>query len=159
ARFEEAFKQATAMQQDAINSGNPVPVAVTAAREMGLDATNLRAVQALRVTREERYLLTMMQVERSHVPFPDEPPIQFPPARTWKELTDLRKDRYLSSGLGPEIRRRTIALAKKLEQPIDLEKGIDKDTPLKDALEFLSDRYDLTILIDTEAFKQDLMVM
>jgi hypothetical protein len=44
---------------------------------------------------------------------------------------------------------------KKLSMPIDLEKGIDKDTPLQDALAFLSDRYDLTILIDVQAFKEE----
>jgi hypothetical protein len=46
-------------------------------------------------------------------------------------------------------------LANKLAMPIDLEKGIDRATPLKDSLEFLSDRYDFTILIDTEAFQAE----
>jgi len=45
-------------------------------------------------------------------------------------------------------------LKSKLARPVNLDKGIDPSTPLKDALEFLSDRYDLTILIDTKAFEQ-----
>jgi hypothetical protein len=44
------------------------------------------------------------------------------------------------------------ALEQKLSQVVNLDKGIDGGTPLKDALEFLSDRYDLTLLIDNKAF-------
>ena len=40
---------------------------------MGLAAHNLREVQELRRVREERFLATLLQVEKSHVPFPDEP--------------------------------------------------------------------------------------
>jgi DNA-directed RNA polymerase subunit K/omega len=44
-------------------------------------------------------------------------------------------------------------LRKKLEISVNLDKGIDASTPLKDAIEFLSDRYDLTMLIDSKAFE------
>ena len=43
-------------------------------------------------------------------------------------------------------------LVARLSQRFSLEKGIDANTPLKDALEFLSDRFELTIRIDSEAF-------
>ena len=45
-------------------------------------------------------------------------------------------------------------LKEKLATPVVLDKGIDPNTPLKDALEFFSDRYDLTILIDQAAFQK-----
>lgn len=48
---------------------------------------------------------------------------------------------------------RADALRKKLLMPVNLDKGIDSGTPLKDAIEFLSDRYDLTMLIDSKAFE------
>ncbi|OAI48170.1 hypothetical protein AYO44_07875 [Planctomycetaceae bacterium SCGC AG-212-F19] len=44
-------------------------------------------------------------------------------------------------------------LRRKLDQPVNLDKGIDANTPLKDALEFLSDRYDLTLVVDEKAFE------
>jgi tetratricopeptide (TPR) repeat protein len=157
ARYEDAYLQALAVQQDAINTGRPVPVAATAAYDVGLVANNLSQLQELKRVREERFLLTLMQVERSHVPFPDEPPIQFPPAAVWRELTRLRKEKYESSGLtedDPVTLRQVRALKTKLDQRISLEKGIDANTPLKDALEFLSDRYEVTILVDTAAFSQ-----
>jgi hypothetical protein len=40
----------------------------------------------------------------------------------------------------------------RLEKPIALDKGIDRNTPLKDALEFLLDRFDVSILVDIAAF-------
>jgi hypothetical protein len=42
----------------------------------------------------------------------------------------------------------------RLQQPVNLDKGIDPNTPLRDALEFLGDRYDLTIIVDSKAFAE-----
>jgi hypothetical protein len=73
----------------------------------------------------------------------------------------------------PEVPARAIAPAKELEsaeerlaaackqlrakltQPISLEKGIDSNTPLKDAVEFLSDRYEIPLLVNEAAFPKD----
>jgi hypothetical protein len=54
---------------------------------------------------------------------------------------------------------RTAALVKKLNEKITLErkggiKSIDFGTPLKDALEFFSDRFGVQFFIDEEAFKE-----
>src|SRR5204862_7073079 len=46
-RFEEAYKQGLVIQQDAVNQGIPVPVAVTAAVDMGLITRHLREEQTL----------------------------------------------------------------------------------------------------------------
>src|SRR5262245_6199528 len=94
ARFVEAYQEAQALREEAVTRGLPVPPAATAAYDMSLNASHLRQLEDLKRRREEGYLLTMMQVERSHVPFPDEPPVQFPPAKVWQELTKLRKAKY-----------------------------------------------------------------
>jgi tetratricopeptide (TPR) repeat protein len=158
ARYEDAYLQALAIQQDAITTGKGVPVAASAGYDIGLAANNLSQIQELHRVREERYLLTMMQVERSAVPFPDEPPIQFPPAATWREITRLRKEKYESSGFtedDPATLQSIRNLKNKLSRPVDLEKGLDANTPLREVLEFLTDRYDVTILIDVGAFKAE----
>lgn len=158
ARYEAAAAQALAVAQDAVNSGTGVPAAATAGYVSASFGHNIKEFEELKRLREERYLLTMMQVERSHMPFPDEPPIQYPPAAVWREITLLRKEKYESSGLAdddPVTIRKVKELREKLAKPINLEKGIDANTPLKDALDFLQDRYDLTILIDTAAFEAD----
>jgi tetratricopeptide (TPR) repeat protein len=111
-------------------------------------------------------------VERSHVPFPDEPPIHFPPAAQWRELTRIRRNlQFQESGGTPDIQgevgdsfaqsmdpvilRWIRALREKLTEEITLPKGFDANTPLKDALEYLMDRFDLNIIVDTQAFKEE----
>jgi hypothetical protein len=42
---------------------------------------------------------------------------------------------------------------RKLAMEVAVDRGIDKDTPLHDVLEFLGDRYELKIRIDRTAFK------
>jgi hypothetical protein len=59
-----------------------------------------------------------------------------------------------ASQLDPALNSVTKQLRGRLNQRINLDKGIDGNTPLKDALEFLADRYDLTLIIDTTAFEQ-----
>jgi hypothetical protein len=46
----------------------------------------------------------------------------------------------------------------KLAQPINLDKGFDKNTPLRDALEYLGALRDLTIQINAKAFEGDLHI-
>jgi hypothetical protein len=45
-------------------------------------------------------------------------------------------------------------LSIRLQQHVNLDKGIDANTPLRDALEFLGDRYNLTIIVDSKAFEE-----
>jgi hypothetical protein len=53
----------------------------------------------------------------------------------------------------PRARSRAERLREKLHSPVNLDKGIDADTPLKDAIEFLADKYAFPMLIDTKAFE------
>src|SRR5262249_12968619 len=97
AREERAAATAQSIRQDLINHGIDVPPAVTAGYIVGLNGFHLREQQELVRLRQERFLQTLLQVDKSAVPFPDEPPIQFPPAATWKALSDFRKERYEST--------------------------------------------------------------
>src|SRR5262249_5109274 len=49
-------------------------------------------------------------------------------------------------------------LRQQLARPVNLEKGLDANTPLKDALLFIRDRYGVPVLLDTAAFKSDLNI-
>jgi tetratricopeptide (TPR) repeat protein len=118
---------------------------------MSLNAANLREFEELRRIKEDRILLTMLQVEKSHVPFPDEPPVEFPPAATWRTLTALRKDKYDAVGLEGPAARNALRIRDKLLQPASIEKPIE-GLPLKDVLDFLSEKYELTFIVDLQAF-------
>ena len=102
AREQQAFRQAQAIRKDLIDQGLPVPPAVTAGYAVGLAGYHLREEQELRRIRQERWLATMLEVEKSHIPFPDEPPVEFPPAATWRALSEMRKARYESSTFGAD---------------------------------------------------------
>lgn len=47
------------------------------------------------------------------------------------------------------------AIRDRLSKPITLEKGIEASTTLREALEFISERIDLTIVVDAQAFKAE----
>jgi hypothetical protein len=151
ARYEEAYKESLVLIQEQQSKGRPVPVQATAAYQMSLNAANLREFEELRRIKEDRFLLTMLQVEKSHVPFPDEPPVEFPPAATWRTLSALRRDKYDAVGLEGPASRNALRIRDKLLQPASIEKPID-GAPLKDVLEFLSEKYELTFIVDTQAF-------
>ena len=153
ARFEEAYKEALVLQQEQISKGRPVPIAATAAYQMGLNAANLREFDELRRIKEDRFLLTMLSVDRSAVPFPDEPPVAFPPAAVWREMTAYRKDKYDAIGLEGPGSRNALKLRDKLNNPVTLEKAVE-GSPLRDVLDFLAEKYDLTFIVDTQAFDQ-----
>lgn len=92
--------------------------------------------------RHDRFLETLYQVERSHVPFPDEPPILFPPADVWRALTLVRKKKYESFDL-----RIQAPVEKWLEQMLD--KPIPQldypgEAPLSEVLQQLADHFTST---------------
>lgn len=100
ARFELAQQEAQVMIQERIARGQTIPPEAHAAYRIGQSATNLREHRELKRIREDRYLLTMMQAEKSFIPYPDEPPVHFPPASVWRELTGKRTELYGTMSLG-----------------------------------------------------------
>lgn len=115
ARFELAYQEAQLMVQERIAQGRDVPAAAVAGYTIGQHATQLREWRELVRIREDRFLLTMMQSEKSHIPYPDEPPVHFPPATVWRELTGLRRDKYTNTNVGNEPTKSQIELQDKLE--------------------------------------------
>jgi hypothetical protein len=156
AREEEAADRANELRQDLINQGQPVPPAVNAAYYNALFSANLHELAELRRIRQERFMMTLMQVERSHIPFPDEPPVQFPPAATWVTLSKYRKAKYESQGFGPDVPKRMLYLRDRLSDTVNFDGLDDPRTTLQDALEYLSDRFDVSFDVLEFAFKAQL---
>jgi hypothetical protein len=107
------------------------------------------ARMATRVAGQKGFVDAMYQTEKSHVPQPDDPPIVYADAETWKELTARRKERYS---------------AMSLSKPSDAEKKIERalqgpttiefvDTKFKDVIEYLKDLHHVEIQLDTAALK------
>jgi hypothetical protein len=158
AREEEAQRQALAIGRDLINQGLPVPPAVVAGYIVGQAGHHLREYREVERMRQDRFLAVLLQVEKASVPFPDEPPVAFPPAAIWRALTDERKDKYMSSGLGPDTPLRTLRLRDQLDKPVNFS-GVEADPKmtLQELLDNLADRYDLIFDINEAAFKAEMV--
>ena len=92
--------------------------------------------------RHDRFLETLYQVELSHVPFPDEPPIQYPPADVWRALTLTRKPKYESFDLRNE-KPVEKWLGQMLDKPVP-RLDYQQDTPLSEVLELISTYFTTT---------------
>ena len=131
-----------------------MPTAV-ASYIIGQHATHLREWRELVRIREDRFLLAMMQSEKSHIPYPDEPPVHFPPAAVWRELTSLRRESYLHSNLGVNPPQSQIDLKNKLEGDEVLIQGNINEIPLFELLQQLSKKHLVTFVVMEEFFRAE----
>lgn len=92
--------------------------------------------------RADRFLETLYQVELSHVPFPDEPPVQYPPADVWRALSLTRIPRYESSDLRTEapVEKWLRQMLDKPVRNLDFQGGV----PLSEILETISTYFTAT---------------
>ena len=89
--------------------------------------------------RHDRFLETLYQVELSHVPFPDEPPVLYPPADVWRALTLTRKPKYESVDLRTEQPTDTW-LNRMLKEPVP-PLSYPGEVSLKEILDAIADHY------------------
>ena len=101
----------------------------------------------LRVQSEVGFMDMLYQVDKSHVPMPDEPPIVYPDAERWKELTASRKERYSSMSLAKQnSAEKRIEAA--LKSPTDME---FVELPLDQVIDYLKDYHQIEIQLDKTA--------
>jgi hypothetical protein len=136
--FEQAEEVARASFELAPYSG------VTSAAIFDSEAAGqLDKAQRLRYLRYDKLLAQLYQVELSHVPFPDEPPILYPAPEVWKALTE-RRQKWASVDLvryNPTEEKIRSALSK----PTTVE---FLDLPLEDCITFLKEYHNINIWID-----------
>ena len=144
--FEEAEKVARVALSK--NPGNGIATAAVFNAEA---AGQLAKAEVLRAIRADRFLETLYQVERSHIPFPDEPPIRWPSAQEWFLLTQKRK-KWNSVDL-----KKYSEAEQKIQDSLGRTEGDQQflDIPLKEALDFLATLYGITIIIDELALQDE----
>jgi hypothetical protein len=112
---------------------------------------NYELQEATREARWRGFWNTMYQVELSSVPFPDDPPIVYPPAPFWEELTNRRK-KYASVDLktqgGAEQK-----ISAALESPLPPDGLNYPATPLEEVINALRDEYEIEIQFDRPALE------
>jgi len=82
-----------------------------------------------------RYLLTMQDVTRAGVPFPDNQYIEYPDAEVWRALSERRIVRYGKAVDVFERDAKTRSIQAKLDQPIAM--SFPNETPLEDVLKYI----------------------
>jgi hypothetical protein len=111
----------------------------TAALVVSESAGQLDKAYKLVNLRHDRFLETLYQVELSHVPFPDEPPVLYPPADVWRALTLTRKKKYESVDLRSE-KPAEKWLRDMLDEPVP-ELEYQGEVSLKEILDQISEYY------------------
>ncbi len=82
-----------------------------------------------------RYMLTMQDVTRAGVPFPDDQYIEYPDAEVWRALSERRIARYGKAVDVFERDPKTKPILAKLDQPIAM--SFPNETPLEDVLKYI----------------------
>lgn len=100
--------------------------------------------------RRRAYLLTMLQVEKSMIPFPDDPAIVYPDPEFWDRITRLR-EKYKAVDLAG-----TDEQDKKILEALESNASFDySEQPLADFVDELSRKYGIDVSLDTEALESE----
>ncbi|HEY2148282.1 MAG TPA: hypothetical protein VGH32_10120, partial [Pirellulales bacterium] len=141
-RYAEAENDA-ALVALAEDPNNPVTVAAAInARFINYISLN----NQFRDQTEKQFLATLHLVDESSIPFPDEPPIIYPSAERWRQLTKDR-EKYKSVDL-KEPGSAEARINKALGEPTEMD---FVDTPLKDVAEALQLRHGIPVQLDAKA--------
>jgi hypothetical protein len=136
--FERAEEVARASFELAPYSGVTSSAIFTAEAAGQLDKS-----QRLRYRRYDQFLAVLHQVEMSHIPFPDEPPIVYPAPEVWQALS-LRRLKWKSVDL-----MRWNPAEEKIRNRYDKPTNVEwQELPLEDCISYLADFHDINIIID-----------
>ncbi|HVX12135.1 MAG TPA: VWA domain-containing protein [Pirellulales bacterium] len=142
---EERYRDAETLADIAeeIEPGRPgLRGAELTARMVGFTAD----MNAVRDMRYRGFVDACYQIELSHVPTSDEPPILYPDPEVWQLLTERRK-KYKAVDLTQHGPNETRILAA-LDEKTDLDFA---EQPLTDAIDYLKQRHGIEIQLDTKA--------
>ncbi|MCO6458687.1 MAG: hypothetical protein J5I93_25550 [Pirellulaceae bacterium] len=142
---ESAYNQAEEIAMQ-VRGLDPQNVTAEAASWNARFAFNVTEMKRLRELRHKNFADALYTVEQAAIPFPDEPPIVYPDAEVWRELT-LRRKKYASVDLSTTSPAEE-KIFSALDEPTVLQFN---DQPLSDVVEFLKDYHKINIIIDNKA--------
>ena len=148
---DDAYLEARDVAQAAINL-RPGEGTSTIAYFKANVAHQLNRSYRLTALHRERFLDTLHQVEVSAVPFPDEPPIRWPPAEVWRALTERRR-KWASVDL-----HRDSPSEQKIQAALVDPRGVQVefiDQPLREVIDFFGATYDIPIILNETALQEE----
>lgn len=146
---EERYRDAEDLADQAkqmLPESPEMTTAVLTARNVGYT----KLMDQLRDDRHRGVVDSLYAVEVSHVPTPDEPPILYPPAEVWRDITERRR-KYKAVDLSlSNPQRDRIKAALEEETEVDFE-----DTPIVEVIEYLSTKHEIPIFMHKEELEQN----
>jgi hypothetical protein len=112
-------------------------------------ARNINQMNDLVMRRNEMFNDALYEVELAHVPFPDEPPIVYPRAEMWEDIT-IRRAKYQSVDLV-----KTGSAEENITKELQKETKIDViETPFSDVIHDVAKNHEITIVLDPEGLDE-----
>jgi hypothetical protein len=127
-----ADAQQFAQAARALVPGHPGPRAGVFAAQ---SVSSLAQALALEKLKEQRYLLSLQDVDRAAVPVADTATIEYPDAERWRSVSEHRIARYGRAMDLLEPDPKTKAILAKLEQPVTM--SFANETPLEEVLKYV----------------------
>lgn len=141
AGFEEAEAVSRLVESMAPNSSLAAATVFTSEA-----AGQLQKAQVLQSLRYDRFLEALYSVEQSHVPFSDEPPVRYPPAAVWQQLT-LKREKWKSVDLHKDSPNE-----QKISRALDQQTSLEfPDNTLKEVVDYINQLHNIPIRLDEQA--------
>lgn len=142
---QTAFEEAEAVSR-LVESMAPNSALASATVFSSEAAGQLQKSEVLKSLRYDRFLEALYSVEQSHVPFSDEPPVRYPPAAVWQQLT-LKREKWKSVDLHKES-----ANEQKISRALDQQTSLEfPDNTLKEVVDFITQLHNIPIRLDEQA--------
>ena len=119
--------------------------AILFSRTLGYAALNA----TIRDRHNKALIDTLLSVDQAAIPFPDEPPIVYPPADVWIDLT-RRRAKYKAVDLS-ESGSAEEKINEELLKPTELD---FTEIPLKEAIDYIKDKHEIEIQFDEKALTE-----
>lgn len=131
-------------------TGTIIAASVNAAGQLQRYDAELEQIRALR---HRNFLAALHQVEIALVPFPDEPPIVYPSAEKWEEISrsPWRSFRSSAVDIAGKGKTKEQRIMDALDTDVDLEYA---ETPLQEVITDLKDRYNIPIVLATKKLEE-----
>ncbi|MES2792401.1 MAG: hypothetical protein V4719_22480, partial [Planctomycetota bacterium] len=113
-------------------------------------AGHLDKARRLRDERQDKLLATLYQVELSHVPFPDEPPILWPSPERWQWITENRR-KWKSVDL-KSYSKKEEKIVRELDKPTTFD---FVDESLDGVRDTIMERHGFDIVVDKAKLEED----
>jgi tetratricopeptide (TPR) repeat protein len=95
----------------------------------------LAQAMAFEQIKEYRFMLSLQDIDRAAVPFPDTTTIEYPDAERWRILSEKRIKRYGKAVDLLDRDPKTKSILAKLEEPVSM--SFANETPLEDVLKYI----------------------